>query len=244
MSRMARIAVLQHFVCENEGVFGDALRAAGHTLTRVPLYDGSSVPAPDDFDAWLVMGGPMNVDDCEEHAYLRPERELLRQLIERDAPVLGICLGCQLLARAVGARVYPQRPKEIGLFEIRMTPVAAADPLFGPMGRRQEVFQWHGDTYDLPAGALHLARSDRYEQQAFRLGRRVYGLQFHLECTPEIVANLAQACAGELAELPGADRLDPRLPRFSERLARQNEMAQAMIQRWSAFIRSDDMTSI
>jgi GMP synthase (glutamine-hydrolysing) len=230
---MARIAVLQHLACENEGVFGEPLRQAGHALTRVPLCEGAAVPSPDAYDAWLVMGGPMNVDETDEHAYLGPERELLGQLIAEDAPVLGICLGCQLLARAAGARVYPQRPKEIGLFEIELTPEASADPLFGPLGTRPEVFQWHGDTYDLPSGAVQLARSQRFEQQAFRLGKRIYGLQFHLECTQEMVTKLAGACASELAELPPGDGLEGHLPRLEAALVRQNTLARDLIGRWS-----------
>ncbi len=238
---MARIAVLQHFECENEGIFGAALREAGHALTRVPLYGGAPVPGPDDYEAWLVMGGPMNVDDTDKHAYLTPERALLVELIRRDAPVLGICLGCQLLARAAGARVYAQRPKEIGLFPIERTLGSDSDPLFAALPRELEVFQWHGDTYDMPEGAVQLARSHRYEQQAFRLGRRVYGLQFHLECTMDIVQNLVHVCADELAALPEEDRFEQYRNRLEPALARQNQQARELVQRWNTLFQNDDI---
>jgi GMP synthase-like glutamine amidotransferase len=180
------------------------------------------------------MGGPMNVDETAKYAWLAPERALLSQLIERDARVLGICLGAQLLARAAGARVYPQRPKEIGLFPVSLTAEGASDRLFSLFADPQQVFQWHGDTFDLPDGAVLLARSERFAHQAFRLGRRVYALQFHLECTLEIVRNLQRACEGELAELPPGDAFAQYAPRLAEALAAQNQLARELILRWIA----------
>ncbi len=229
---MAHVGILQHFWCEPAGEFEAALRAAGQRTTMVALCDGHAVPAVGDFDAWLVMDEPTNVDETERYAFLRPERELLAELIGRDRPVMGVCLGAQLVARAAGARVYAQRPKEIGLFTIEPTEKAAADPLFSLLAGPTEVFQWHGDTFDLPAGAVHLARSARFEQQAFRLGRRVYGLQFHVECNGPLVRQWCETWAGELAKLPPGDGFEQYEARLEASLARQRGLAGGMIGRW------------
>ncbi|MGQ9651920.1 MAG: type 1 glutamine amidotransferase [Phycisphaerae bacterium] len=231
---MARIVVLQHFWCENAGVFELALRRLGHTVENIELFNGRRVPGEGDFDAWIVMGGPMNVDETDKYAFLGPERSLLGRLIAQDRPVLGVCLGAQLIARSAGAKVYPKRPKEIGLFDIHLTPDAGEDPLFGLFGDPQEVFQWHGDTFDLPAGAVHLARSVRFENQAFRLGRRVYALQFHLESTGKMIDDLSQACAKELLELPAGEGFEQYRPRLQEALAAQNRLAVMVIERWAS----------
>lgn len=231
---MSHIAVLQHFWCEHAGALGEALVELGHQRTTIPLYEGASVPPPDMFDAWVVMGGPMNVDELDKHAWLAPERELIAQLIEEDRPVLGVCLGAQLIAWAAGARVYAERPKEIGLFDIELTSDGRTDPVFGVLPNPAEVFQWHGDTFDLPTGATLLARSPRYPHQAFRMGRRVYAMQFHLDCTPEIVRNLSRECAGELAELPAKERFDPESADFKAALARQNRLGSDIARRWAS----------
>lgn len=234
---MAEVGILQHFWCEPAVEFETALRATGQWTTTVALYDGQPVPAAGDFDAWLVMGGPMNVDETDRYAFLGPERELLAELIAGDRPVLGICLGAQLVARAAGARVYAQRPKEIGLFTVEPTPAAAADPLFSLLTGPTEVFQWHGDTFDLPAGAVHLARSARFGHQAFRLGRRVYGVQFHIECNTDIARQWQTTWAAELAELPLEDRFEQYEGRLEASLARQRGLAGEMIRRWVGLFR-------
>lgn len=230
---MARVGVLQHFESEGAGVFGTVLIEAGHNVKAVRLHGGAAVPRAGESDAWLVMGGPMNVDEVAKYPWLATERQLLAELIAADSPVLGICLGAQLIARAAGARVYAKRPKEIGLFKIELTPAAATDPLMRLLGDPQEVYQWHGDTFDLPPGAVHLARSARFEHQAFRLGRRVYGMQFHLEFTAEMERELAQACAEELAKLPTEDNYERHAGRIAAALASQNVLARRVIQAWA-----------
>jgi GMP synthase-like glutamine amidotransferase len=234
---MARIGVLQNCKGETAGVFAETLAVLGHHVEHVQLFQGQPVPATDAFDGWIVMGGPMNVDETDRYPYLAPERDLLAELMAMDRAVLGVCLGSQLLARAAGARVYPKRPKEIGLFEVQMTPAARSDPLLGHFADPQEVFQWHGDTYELPAGAVQLARSHRFEQQAFRFGRRTYGLQFHLECTLPMVQ---EWCQGEPADLDG--RGNRVLAAWKEAglessLARQATRASTLIRRWSEWLR-------
>jgi len=231
---MARVGILQHFWCEHADVLDSALVDAGHSTTLVRLWDGEPLPAEDEYDAWLVMGGPMNVDEVDRHPYLLGERELLARLIAADRPVIGVCLGAQLLARAAGARVYPKRPREIGLFDVELTEHAATDPLFCVLANPQEVLQWHGDTFDLPPGAVHLARSPRFEHQAFRLGRRIYGIQFHIECRLSTVQNLVRACADELAELPPEDRFEQFTDRLPAALAAQQELARKLVLRWAA----------
>ncbi|MBP7936692.1 MAG: type 1 glutamine amidotransferase [Phycisphaerae bacterium] len=231
---MFHIGILQHFWCEPAVEFESALLDAGHLITTVNLYKGEPVPSPDAFDGWLVMGGPMNVDETDQHAFLAPERRLLAELIARDRPVMGICLGSQLIARAAGARVYPRRPKEIGLFQVTPAPAAARDPLFSLLAGPTEVFQWHGDTFDLPGGATLLASSKRFPHQAFRLGRRVYAIQFHIECNLTIARQWVQTGAAELAEQAPEDDFAQYEARLEGALARQNALARQFIGRWTS----------
>jgi GMP synthase (glutamine-hydrolysing) len=179
---------------------------------------------PRAYSGLVVMGGPMNVDEVDRFPALADEVRWLRSAVETRLPVLGVCLGSQLLAKALGSRVYANRVKEIGWYEVDLLPAAMEDRLFSdllplPRGegsaraklqaeeRAVTVFQWHGDTFDLPRGAVQLARSAQCENQAFRFGAAAYGLQFHIEVTAEIIDNwLCQSDnCGELAGLPYID---------------------------------------
>src|SRR5262249_43189076 len=158
---------------------------------------------PRNFAGLVVMGGPMNVDQVDRYPNLAIEVQWLRQAVEAKLPILGVCLGSQLLAKALGSPVYANRIKEIGWYEVEWLPAATDDPLFSTLPRPTTVFQWHGDTFDLPPGAVQLARSPQCENQAFRYGPSAYGLQFHMEVTAAIIDDwlCESGNCGELAGL-------------------------------------------
>jgi GMP synthase (glutamine-hydrolysing) len=182
------VCVLQHVPHESLGQLARLFTAAGVAWHTVELFDHTPRALPWDRLAGLViLGGPMNVDEHDAYPFLRREQEWIRQSLQRDLPVLGICLGAQLLARALGARVFPNAVKEIGWYDVEIV-APPDDPLFSGLQGRRTVFQWHGDTFDLPAGAVPIARGDQCIQQAFRYGGKAYGLQFHVEVTADMVA--------------------------------------------------------
>jgi GMP synthase (glutamine-hydrolysing) len=162
----------------------------------------------DSAGALIVMGGPMNVDELGKYPFLEKEIGWLRQATAMNLPVLGICLGSQLLAKSLGARVYANGIKEIGWYPVEVMPEGETDPLFAGSGPRETVFQWHGDTFDLPPGAVQLARSERCRHQAFRWGRNAYGFQFHIEVTPEMVETWLEEPENR-CELKSLEYIDP-----------------------------------
>lgn len=195
-----RANYLQHVPFEGPGSIEPWLAAAGYELTRTPLYATTDLPAAKAVDFLVVMGGPMSVNDEDRFPWLAPEKRLIREVIESGKPVLGICLGAQLIANAMGASVYRNPVKEIGWFPIRA--VAAGDGSVFSLPPSATVFHWHGETFDLPAGAVRLAESDGCRNQAFQLGRAAIGLQFHLETTPESARELIAHCRAELVPAP------------------------------------------
>ena len=187
LSSIVRAVVLQHAACEPAGVYDDVLHDHGAVVDRVQLDTGDPVPDWRAYDAMVVMGGPMSVGDVGEHPWLDAEQAAIRHAVRAGRAVFGVCLGAQLLAASLGARVYPGESPEIGVFPIELTPEAAKDPIFSPLPSELLAMHWHSDTFDLPEGAVRLAGSRLYRNQAFRVGERAYGLQFHFEVSPRLI---------------------------------------------------------
>lgn len=187
---------LQHVAHEGLGNIADWLRDAGYDIATTRFYETAALPTPDSIDLLIIMGGPMSVNDEAEYPWLVEEKRFIRQVIEAGKPVLGICLGAQLIASALGARVRPNREKEIGWFPIQGLTTAAESGFALPASL--EVFHWHGESFELPPGAVHLARSEGCENQAFLLAPRVVGLQCHLETTPESARTIWEQSRDEL----------------------------------------------
>jgi GMP synthase-like glutamine amidotransferase len=192
-----RAHYLQHVPFEGLGSIEPWLREADYEITSTRFYESPRLPVLKDIDFLVVMGGPMSVNDESAYSWLGQEKRFIRDCVEAGKSVLGVCLGAQLIASAMGAKVYRNREKEIGWF-----PVQASTSSAGGSGFRfpasVEVFHWHGETFDLPAGAVHLARSRGCENQAFQLGKSVMGLQFHLETTPGSAREMVSHCRAEL----------------------------------------------
>jgi GMP synthase-like glutamine amidotransferase len=183
-----RILVLQHHPLEHPGVFSRVLARAGAAVDVVRSFAGDACPRTlAGHDGLLVMGGPMSVGDADLHPWLADERALLAAALAADLPTLGICLGSQLIAAAAGATVGRGPTAEIGWYHVQRTPGAADDALFADAPARFAALEWHRDAFTQPRGAVVLAASAHYPIQAFRIGRRVYGLLFHLEIDPEMV---------------------------------------------------------
>lgn len=197
-----RISCLQHVPFEGPAHIAAWAFRHGHQLATSHLYAGDPLPDLDRFDRLVILGGPMGVADEAEHSWLAPEKARIEEAITAGKIVVGICLGAQLIAAALGARVERNPVKEIGWFPIQLTDAGRAHPLCDGLPVAPTVFHWHGDTFALPSGALHLARSDHCDQQAFLFDGRVLGLQFHLESTPDSVAAICAHCAEEI--VPGA----------------------------------------
>ncbi|HEV3137011.1 MAG TPA: type 1 glutamine amidotransferase [Pirellulales bacterium] len=192
---MKHVRVLRHVPQEALGNLEAVLRRRGVELEVVDCF-AENWPAieraglrPHELAGLVVMGGPMNADETDRYPFLATEIDWLRQAVAAGLPTLGICLGAQLLAKSLGARVFRNRVKEIGWHDLELLPTALADPLLAGSRTRETVFQWHADTFDPPPGAVHLARSALCEQQVFRYAANAYGLQFHLEITAEMVAD-------------------------------------------------------
>jgi GMP synthase-like glutamine amidotransferase len=189
-----RVHYLQHVHFEGPAAIEQWAQEAGHRITGSHLYRGDLLPDAADFDLLVIMGGPMSVNDEREFSWLIEEKELIRRTMALGCPVLGVCLGAQLIASAAGARVYRGPQKEIGWFPVRRVTTegvgALLPELFTPL-------HWHGETFDLPEGATRLAETEVIPNQAFQLGCAV-ALQFHIEATPQSVAALVENAAHEI----------------------------------------------
>ncbi|MCC5867813.1 MAG: type 1 glutamine amidotransferase [Gammaproteobacteria bacterium] len=214
---------LQHVPFEGLGSIDPWLSERGWSLTGSRLYVGDPLPEPRSCDLIIVMGGPMGVDDEARYPWLVREKQFVAEVLGAGVPMLGICLGAQLIAHAAGAAVYPNPEPEIGWWPVYAAPPEDSDCLSLPSVF--EAFHWHGDTFDLPRNARLLASSPACRHQAFQLGSRVLGLQFHLETTAGSQADLVDNCRDDLArggswiQQEAALRGDP-----PERYARSNAL--------------------
>lgn len=193
-----KVHVLQHVPFEGIGSMAQWLEDHSADVSYTRFFADPTLPLLFDFDLIIVMGGPMSANDELTLPWLRLEKQFIRDAAEKGVSLLGICLGAQLIASALGARVYKGSQKEIGWFQIEAT--AHVKDVFR-FPETSTVFQWHGETFDLPAGAIRLAKSAVCENQAFQIGQHIVGLQFHLETTQESAQAILDNCGAEL--IPG-----------------------------------------
>jgi len=201
---MPRLLVLQHIGCEPLGLIEPALKERGMEYRYVRPFAGE--PIPKDLSGWdglIAMGGSMSANDGERLGFIADELRLLTKVLEAGMPALGICLGAQLIAKAAGAEVTAGEEKEIGWYPLTLTEEGKKDRLLDGLPGTFPVFQWHGETFDIPRGAVCLAGSERYSNQAFRLGEKVYGLQFHLETTQPMITEWLDLYRDEHAKCGG-----------------------------------------
>ena len=192
-----KVLIVQHIGCEGPGYLDDFLHDNGIEYEIARMYEGEQLP--DIFDALIVLGGPMNVYAEERYPYLKRLNTTIKNFVIAGGHYLGFCLGGQLLAKALGAKVRKNQTKEIGNFEIQLTDGGVEDPLFKGFDTVFPALEWHGDTFEIPAGAIKLGESKLCANQAFRF-KNAYGLQFHLETTPGMLAEWTDVYADELNE--------------------------------------------
>ncbi len=227
---MKHIFCLQHVPFEGPGYFEKAFEEVGCSVERYLVPErGVPVATP---DALLVMGGPMSVNDSDP--WIAKEIDYIREHVARGIPYLGICLGSQFLAKAIGGAVAPGPGLEVGMTPIRLTDAARHDPLFAHMPASFSVFEWHGEGLQLPDGASNLAHSTQFPAQAFRYGRAAYGLLFHLEIEAAGVDALCQHAAADL-QRAGRTRADVEAE-STPHLSRLNEMARHLIRHFVELI--------
>lgn len=194
-----RLHYFQHERFEGLGMIADWAKKHGHVLSCTPFFDENArIPQLADYDALIVMGGPMGVYDEARFPWLKAEKAHIRAAIDAGKHVLGVCLGAQLIAASLGAKVAPHMHKEIGWFPVAMTDTGVTHPLLSGFNPAMTVFHWHGDRFDIPKGAVHLMSSAACDNQAFLYGKHVLALQFHIEMDAVAVRAIMAGCADEL----------------------------------------------
>jgi GMP synthase-like glutamine amidotransferase len=195
---MMKIHALIHTPFEKPGYIEQWATAKGHNISLTKLYEPFILPDLSNIDWLIVMGGPMGVYDEDKYPWLKEEKNFIKEAVNLNKVILGICLGSQLVAEALGAKVFTNKFKEIGWFKIQTTMEAEQVDLFNLFPKETVVFHWHGDTYNLPPGAIHLAESDVCKNQAYIFNERVIGLQFHIEVTADLLNEMLEGGSDEL----------------------------------------------
>ncbi len=206
---MTKLLVIQHVPHERLGTLEPGFKDAGCEIVPFKANEATRWPLPTEYDGIVSMGGPQSVYQQKQYPYLTSELALLREAAKSHVPILGVCLGAQLLAEALGGKVRPAEQKEIGWYPVMREPGADGDPMMEPFGQTETVFQWHGDTFSLPKGAVRLSSSPLCEEQGFRYGDNIYAFQFHVEMTEPIIRAWMMNAGNrkELAALKGT--IDP-----------------------------------
>ncbi len=232
--RAVDVLVLQHIACEPPGAFEDVLRAAGAAIHRVELDEGEPLAPWQDFVAIVAMGGPMSVNDDDSLPWLSAEKRAIAEAVRAGVPYWGSCLGVQLLAASLGAPVYAGPQPEVGVLPVMLTDEGRADPVFAGLPPEFLTLQWHGDTFDVPAGATLLASSPAYPNQAFRFGDAAYGVQFHVEVTDQMAREWAQVPAyAEYADsVLGAGGIGRLMTDFESARDGMLDVGRRMFERW------------
>ncbi len=181
------VLILKHAEVEGPGLIEDLLAQQKFPYQIIDLFPQAPLPPLDIFTHIVILGGPMNVYEEDPYPFLRKEDLFIKEAIQRGKSILGICLGAQLIAKALGAKVFKAPLKEVGWYDVTLTKIGLQDPFFSNLPKKFAVFQWHEDTFEIPRGAQLIATSDPVPHQAFRYGDNVYGLQFHLEVTKEMI---------------------------------------------------------
>ncbi|MCW8957358.1 MAG: type 1 glutamine amidotransferase [Gammaproteobacteria bacterium] len=193
-----RAHYLQHVPFESLGSIEPCLKKAGYEISSTQFFNSEELPEIADIHFLVVMGGPMSVNDEQEHPWLTAEKKFIKNAIEAGKPVLGICLGAQLIANSMGGEVFQNAEKEIGWFPVEAVKSKTNSVFQFP--EKTDVFHWHGETFRLPNGAIQIAKSKGCENQAFQIGTNVIGLQFHLETTPASAQAIVENCRDELVD--------------------------------------------
>ena len=194
-----RVHWLQHVPFENLGSIEQWIKNNGYSVASTRLYADDPLPSVDEFDFLIIMGGPMSVHDEKHYPWLKMEKRFIKEAMDRGRTVLGICLGAQLIAQALGAAVYKNTEKEIGWFPINHIASGEQSGFFDLMSDRATVFHWHGETFSVPQKAVLLGSSDACENQGFMWEERVFAFQFHLETTSQSAHDIVANCSGDLS---------------------------------------------
>jgi GMP synthase (glutamine-hydrolysing) len=230
---MAKIVVLQHHPAETLGAIADALESAALAWQYIRVHDGQPIPQSiKGAGGLIVMGGPQTVYQLDKYPYLRDEMRLIEDALNADKPIVGVCLGSQLLAAALGAKVYRGEHREIGWYPVRLTAAAANDRLLRGIATEFTAAHWHSDVFDLPSGATALASSGLTPLQGYRYGDKAYGFLFHAEMTEEILSALVAEFGDGLKRIGlDGDAIVDETPRH---MAQLGQIAATVFGRWAA----------
>jgi GMP synthase-like glutamine amidotransferase len=227
---MMRIHVFQHVPYEDAAFIAEWASNRGHDLSVTRFFEQPAFPSPGDFDWLVILGGPMGAMDDEAFPWLADERACIRQAIDAGKTVLGICLGAQIIAAVLGARVFRNAFREIGWYPVTFTMEGRRNGLFNSFPPIQQVFHWHSDTFELPEGATLIARSDASKNQAFVYGERVVGIQFHCELSADSVRLLIENCGNQIDNTPWVQRAEELL-RHVDMVPRLNAFMESFLNR-------------